>query len=101
MQIQMWDVSQAETIIHFNRKCFLTDLWKPEDWRELPADPMAIYYGAVNMDTGALAVNLFIYNRQGEQDYIKIMNPGCIRTEGKGWRTGCRHMQPGRWRLWA
>ena len=44
IQIQVWDVSQAETIIRFNRKCFLTDL--------------------------------FIYNWQGEQDYIKIMNLG-------------------------
>lgn len=76
LQIQVWDVSQAETIIRFNRKCFLTDLWKPEDWRELLADPRAIYYGAVDMDTGALAGNLFIYNWQGEQDYIKIMNLG-------------------------
>ena len=62
LQIQVWDVSQAETIIRFNRKCFLTDLWKPEDWRELLADPRAIYYGAVDTDTGALAGNLFIYN---------------------------------------
>lgn len=76
LQIQVWDVSQAETIIRFNRKCFLTDLWKPEDWRELLADPRAIYYGAVDTDTGALAGNLFIYNWQGEQDYIKIMNLG-------------------------
>ena len=67
IQIQVWDVSQAETIIRFNRKCFLTDLWKPEDWRELLADPRAIYYGAVDTDTGALAGNLFIYNWQGEQ----------------------------------
>ena len=41
LQIQVWDVSQAETIIRFNRKCFLTDLWKPEDWRGLLTGPRA------------------------------------------------------------
>ena len=59
-------------IIEFNRLCFPTDYWKVEDWHELLNDPRAVYYAVT--DEGRIVGNVFIYNWQGELDYVKIMN---------------------------
>ena len=64
--------ANARELIAFNRLCFLTDFWKEEDWHELLSDPRAVYYALT--DGGRLAGNVFIYNWQGELDYVKIMN---------------------------
>lgn len=72
--------SEAE-LIAFNKLCFPTDFWKEEDWRELLADPRAVYYAL--FDCGKLVGNVFIYNWQGEYDYIKIMNLS-VRPDHRG-----------------
>ena len=59
-------------IIGFNKLCFPKDFWKEEDWRELLEDPRAVYYALLDGDE--LVGNVFIYNWQGEYDYVKIMN---------------------------
>ena len=65
--------SESETeLIKFNRLCFPADFWKDEDWHELLCDPRAIYYALLEGDK--LIGNVFIYNWQGENDYVKIMN---------------------------
>ena len=62
----------AQEIIAFNKLCFPTDQWKEEDWHELLSDPRAVYYAL--MDGGRLVGDAFIYNWQGEHDYVKLMN---------------------------
>ena len=59
-------------LIAFNRLCFPTDLWKEEDWHELLNDPRAVYHALT--DGERLVGNVFVYNWQGELDYVKIMN---------------------------
>lgn len=62
----------VQALIEFNRLCFPKDYWKEEDWHELLEDPRAVYYAFV--DGEKLAGSVFIYNWQGEADYVKIMN---------------------------
>ena len=59
-------------LIEFNKLCFPADFWKEEDWHELLSDPREIYYALLEDDK--LIGNVFIYNWQGEYDYVKIMN---------------------------
>lgn len=61
-----------EIIMDFDKLCFPTDFWKAEDWKDLLADERSIYYALFDEDV--LIGNVFIYNWQGEKDYIKIMN---------------------------
>ncbi len=63
--------SEAE-LIEFNKLCFPTDAWKEEDWHELLSDPRSVYYALLDGDK--LVGNVFVYNWQGEDDYVKIMN---------------------------
>ncbi len=72
--------SEAE-LIEFNKLCFPTDFWKEEDWRELLSDPRAVYYAL--LDGEELVGNVFIYNWQGEYDYVKIMNLS-VRPDHRG-----------------
>lgn len=59
-------------IIEFDKTCFPTDHWIENDWKELLADPRAIYYAL--LDRNNIVGNIFVYNWKGEKDYIKIMN---------------------------
>lgn len=72
--------SEAE-LIEFNKLCFPTDFWKKEDWHELLSDPRAVYYALLDGDE--LIGNVFIYNWQGEHDYVKIMNLS-VRSDRRG-----------------
>lgn len=74
-------------LIAFNRLCFPKDYWKEEDWHELLADPRAVYYALT--EDGRLIGNVFIYNWQGEMDYVKIMNLS-VHPEFRG--RGLAHM---------
>ncbi|MBO4384892.1 MAG: GNAT family N-acetyltransferase [Clostridia bacterium] len=74
-------IESEEKLIEFNKLCFPTDFWKKEDWDELLADPRAIYYAL--LDDGELVGNVFIYNWQGEADYVKIMNLS-VRPDHRG-----------------
>ena len=60
------------SIVEFDKACFPADYWNENDWKELLADPRAIYYALV--DDQKIVGNIFIYNWKGEKDYIKIMN---------------------------
>lgn len=72
ISIQRLGVERAEEIMAFDKLCFPTDFWKEDDWRDLLSDERAFYYAL--LDDGALAGDVFLYNWQGENDYIKIMN---------------------------
>lgn len=70
--IRILGPESEEDLIAFEHRCFLTDHWKKEDWRELLSDPRAVYYAM--FDGERLVGNVFIYDWQGENDYIKIMS---------------------------
>ena len=72
VNIEIFGSERESELIRFNKLCFPKDFWKEEDWRELLSDPRAIYYALLDGDK--LIGNVFIYNWQGEYDYVKIMN---------------------------
>ena len=63
---------RAAEIKNFDKLCFPTDFWKEEDWDDLLCDERASYVAL--LDDGALVGDVFLYNWQGEKDYVKIMN---------------------------
>lgn len=71
-KIVILGIEREGEIIEFNKLCFPSDFWKEDDWHELLSDPRAIYYAL--LDDEKLIGNVFIYNWQGEYDYVKIMN---------------------------
>ena len=70
--IRIMTAENERELIAFNRLCFPTDYWKEEDWHDLLTDPRAVYYAL--LDGEELVGDVFIYNWQGELDYVKIMN---------------------------
>ena len=71
--IRILGAESAESIIAFNRLCFSeADRWKEEDWHKLLEEERAVYYAMTDGDR--LIGDVFIYNWQGEHDYVKIMN---------------------------
>lgn len=72
MHIEQLGWEQVEAIYQFDRLCFPTDYWPESDWKMLLEDDRAIYYALVNQQE--IIGNVFIYNWQGEKDYVKIMN---------------------------
>ena len=70
--VQRLGAERVAELIAFNRLCFPTDFWKEEDWRELLSDQRAIYWAL--LDGEKLIGDVFLYNWQGEKDYVKIMN---------------------------
>lgn len=65
-------INEIEAIIAFNKLCFGEDSWPRSDWEELLKDEKAVYYAVT--DGNRIVGDLFIYNWQGEKDYIKLMN---------------------------
>lgn len=63
---------KATQLIEFNKLCFPLDSWKDEDWHDLLCDPRAIYFAMLSGEK--LIGNVFVYNWQGEDNYVKIMN---------------------------
>lgn len=78
-------------IIAFNRLCFSpADRWNEADWAELLEDERALYYAL--LEKGQIVGNIFLYDWQGERDFLKIMNLGVApdrRREG----LACRLLQ--------
>ncbi len=72
MEIKVLPAERAAEMIAFHKLCFPTDAWKDEDWEDLLSDPRAVYYAL--LDGERIVGNVFIYNWQGENDYVKIMN---------------------------
>ena len=72
VKITQLTAERMTEIIAFDRFCFPTDFWRKEDWEDLLHDPRAVYYGL--LDDGKIVGDVFIYNWEGEKDYVKIMN---------------------------
>ena len=72
MQLQKLGAERMQEIIEFDHLCFPNDFWKEEDWESLLRDEQAIYYAL--LDDGRIVGDLFLYNWQGEQDYVKLMH---------------------------
>lgn len=72
IEIKQLNAEHMREIVLFDKTCFPTDFWKEGDWKELLEDPRAIYYALLDGDK--IVGNVFIYNWEGEKDYIKIMN---------------------------
>ena len=72
MQLQKLGTERIQEIIEFDHLCFPNDFWKEEDWESLLRDERAIYYAL--LDDGRIVGDLFLYNWQGEQDYVKLMH---------------------------
>lgn len=78
-------------ILAFHRLCFSpADCWSEEDWTELLADERALYYAL--LENGRIVGNIFLYNWQGERDFLKIMNLG-IHPDHRGRGLACRLLQ--------
>ena len=74
IELKVLTAENEMEIIEFNKLCFPTDFWKESDWHELLTDPRAVYYAL--LDGERIVGDVFIYNWQGELDYVKIMNLG-------------------------
>lgn len=61
-------------IAEFDKICFPTECWQEDEWKELLADPRAIYYALLDNDN--IVGSVFVYNWKGERDYVKIMTIG-------------------------
>ena len=72
IEIRQLTAARIHEIMAFDKVCFPADFWKEEDWEDLLNDPRAVYYGL--LDDGKIVGDVFIYNWQGEKDYVKIMN---------------------------
>lgn len=72
IEIKQLHAECISQIMAFDKRCFPTDHWKEEDWKELLEDNRAIYYAL--LDGGNIIGDVFVYNWKGEKDYIKIMN---------------------------
>lgn len=86
MLLQRLNQNDLPEIIAFNRRCFSPgDRWSGEDWTELLEDERAHYYAL--LENGQIVGNMFLYNWQGERDFLKIMNLGVApdrRGQGDG-----------------
>lgn len=58
-------------VMDFNKLCFPLDPWEEAAWDELLSDERALYYAL--LDDEKLVAAIFLYNWQGEKDYLKIM----------------------------
>ena len=72
MEIRRFSIEDIAAAMEFDKLCFPTDFWKEEDWKDLLEDERAIYWALC--DGEKLVGDVFIYNWQGEKDYVKIMN---------------------------
>ena len=85
--VKIMSIEDKSKLIAFNLLCFPKDFWKEEDWDELLSDPRAVYYGLLSGEN--LIGSVFIYNWQGELDYVKIMNLS-VHPDHRG--AGLAHM---------
>lgn len=83
-------INEKDAIIAFDKLCFPTDHWKTADWEELLADERAVYYAMT--DGNRIVGDIFIYDWQGENDYIKVMNLA-VHPEYRGRGIGRRLLE--------
>lgn len=72
LKLKILGSAEKSAIVNFNKLCFPTDFWKESDFDELLNDEKAVYYAMT--DGNRIVGDLFIYNWEGEKDYVKIMN---------------------------
>ena len=91
MLLQRLNKNDLPEIIAFNRRCFSPgDRWSGEDWTELLEDERAHYYAL--LENGQIVGNMFLYDWQGERDFLKIMNLG-VAPDRRGQGLACRLLQ--------
>ena len=91
MLLQRLNKNDLPEIIAFNRRCFSPgDRWSEEDWTELLEDELAHYYAL--LENGQIVGNMFLYDWQGERDFLKIMNLG-VAPDRRGQGLACRLLQ--------
>ena len=72
MNIHRIGMAHFDAIVQFNKLCFPLDPWPEEDWKMLLEDDRSLYYALMEQDQ--IIGCVFIYNWQGERDYVKIMD---------------------------
>ena len=72
VELKILNTDSIAQIMEFDKLCFPTDFWEAEAWKDLLQDRRAVYYAL--MDNKEIVGDIFIYNWQGEKDYVKIMN---------------------------
>jgi Acetyltransferases len=72
LTIVKWGAEHRPEMLALERICFPTDYWKSEDWDDLLSDGRAVYYALTDGERQAGCV--YIYNWQGKDDYVKLMN---------------------------
>ena len=91
MLLQRLNKNDLPEIIAFNRRCFSPGgRWSGEDWTELLEDERAHYYAL--LENGQIVGNMFLYDWQGERDFLKIMNLG-VAPDRRGQGLACRLLQ--------
>ena len=91
MLLQRLNKNDLPEIIAFNRRCFSPgDRWSGEDWTELLEDERAHYYAL--LENGQIVGNMFLYDWQGERDFLKIMNLG-VAPDRRGQGLACRLLE--------
>lgn len=71
VELKQLNADSLYQIAVFDKLCFPDECWQEDEWKELLADPRAIYYAL--LDGENIIGNIFIYNWKGEKDFIKIM----------------------------
>ena len=91
MLLQRLNKNDLPEIIAFNRRCFSpADRWSEADWAELLEDERALYYAL--LENGQIVGSIFLYDWQGERDFLKIMNLG-VAPDRRGQGLACRLLQ--------
>ena len=91
MLLQRLNQNDLPQIIAFNRRCFSpADRWSEADWTELLEDERTLYYAL--LENGQIVGNIFLYDWQGERDFLKIMNLG-VAPDRRGQGLACRLLQ--------
>ena len=88
MLLQRLNKNDLPEIIAFNRQCFSpADRWSEADWAEPLEDERALYYAL--LENGQIVGSIFLYDWQGERDFLKIMNLG-VAPDRRGQGLACR-----------
>ena len=71
IELKQLNADSLSPIAVFDKLCFHDECWQEDEWKELLADPRAIYYALLDGDD--IVGSIFIYNWKGEKDFVKIM----------------------------
>ena len=71
IELKQLNADSLSPIAVFDKLCFHDECWQEDEWKELLADPRAIYYALLDGDS--IVGSIFVYNWKGEKDFVKIM----------------------------